>query len=186
MPTKQQRKKTCLLCFWKKRQWKWETVSYSLDKLNKTIKNYSKQNICKVFKAEFPKIDEREFRKLVEPLIDVLKWVKEPYRTTDCFNRIFNKTKHKLLVYRYKGKVSYLLSKETERELLKEHAEARKNRSELKSSASDDNLDYLVEKAETAKKYLQIIIDRLILRFRKAGANRWISGPGRCAELFSL
>jgi len=69
---------------------------------------------------------------------------------------------------------------------LKEHAEARKNRSELKSSASDDNLDYLVEKAETAKKYLQIIIDRLILRFRKAGANRWISGPGRCAELFSL
>lgn len=153
---------------------------YSFGELYEEIKRINETQLREIYRAEFTSYKSAEVDSFVQSIMRIKKWLTKPgiKETIEPFNNVFNRLKHKFLAYRFKDDVVLLLSSDIEKKFQK----LGKNH----DGKLGKNLDVMVTRVNEVNEHINTIIMIVIMRLDKEGANRWLSGPGKDAPLFTL
>jgi hypothetical protein len=141
--------------------------------LNEKSKALAEQNFQDVFRSEYPELEDSEIEDIVSHMKEITKLMKGLAKPTEALIPLFNRMKHKCLLYRLGDEISVLLSAEVERELadITEGIQVEKN-------AWAQDLSWLMMLVEGTRKVISVDIEIIIARLEKSDDNKWLSGPG--------
>lgn len=157
--------------------YRWLTTSFN--DLNQNIKSLDREQLRHLYETEFPRLERDKLEEFIDVSAGISEYLKNTVLPTGHLIPIFNKLKHKSLMYRINDDVSILLSEECEREL-EEHRVSEKT-----ETAWRQNLSWLIKKVTEHKILIVNAIDITITRIAGQG-NTWLSGPGQRAEIINL
>ena len=166
------------------------TKYYEFSYMQKNVQEMEYDHIYEVYRNEFADLSELDINLIIEPLKEILTYLRETRENQQSLSKnitndmitIFNRSKHKFLAYRFKGGVCFLLPKEIEARM---HQVALKTKKEKDKDLVQD-ISWLINHIQTPVDYTRIVIDIIIKRLKKRGANKWISGPAKNMETISL
>jgi len=148
------------------------------ERLNSETEILSREDLYSIYKSEHSNLTDNEVEYVVNSLQKNINWMKKVAPITDIILPAFYKLKHKSLIYRLEDEVVVLLSKKLDVNLVDGIKQ------EERGWAGD--LFWLVKLAEVTQKAICGAIDIIIIRLKKSGNNKWLSGPGKNIPLFDL
>jgi len=156
-------------------------LSENFHVLNEKSKILAGQDFYAILRSEYPELEDSEIDDIVTHAIEITKLMKGLAALTEVLIPIFNRMKHKCLIYRFGDEVAVLLSGEVERELggIMEGFQ-------IEERAWAQDLSWLGKLVESTRKVISFDIEIIIARIEKSDCNRWLSGPGVNAPLFDL
>lgn len=149
-------------------------------KLNEATKQVEEKELRILYESIFTELNKKEIEEFIHHSLECAKWIKTLSPVTESLLPVFNRSKHKFLFYRHNDEICSLVSKECEERLLKFAA-----KSDNEKTLSQD-ISWLAKLAKTTRILIHNSIYVVIARLQKEGQNRWLSGPGKNAELITL
>ncbi len=154
--------------------------TFSFGELYKEIGKISERHIYQIYEKEFPSYKDEEIDIVVQSIIGIKNWLtaSKIKETIVPFNNALNRLKHKFLAYRFKNGVALLLAPDIEKKSQKLSVGYGEN--------EDRDLSYMVNFVNDVSIRIDTLIRIIIKRLEKKNANKWLSGPGKNAPLFTL
>lgn len=154
----------------------WLTEDFS--ELNLKTRLLNEKQLEHIYKSAMPELDKATLKQFIDNSVEIAKYMKKLSPVTECLIPLFNKLKHKFLYYRHNDGIYTLVSEQVEKELLKLLGS-------IESNNTAQDMFSFIELVEQTKMLIENAIYIIIFRLQTEGPNKWVSGPGENAELFT-